>query len=453
MKGLLELDRSQDSLLDRLRDPNSDHAEMLTALLVTSCQFELSKLIAARLDLGSFAEAAVGVLCQFATADRCALFLEPDDLPPVHALIGDWPEIELDGVHGRTCNGEQATYVGLVGAAINVNDGDIGRLSAVGLPEPLRRADLVGKAAEQISTGIELLLEAERLRRAAAAAQALDIVTSLDSTYGDQQLESLAGALGGLANAIGAKLFFENPRLSGPVACAKGKLDGNEDCRSSFEMIVDGRLPLKVLIQWATSRSDADVARAREIVESLASALERIEQNARLQMEVETDPLTGVGNRRMGSRMLARALNRATRAGEPLVVLLLDLDKFKSVNDTLGHDAGDAVLVSFSKALAATVRNYDVVARWGGEEFLVIAPDTDIAGAQALANRILLATPEYCAAALPPDRRQTVSIGIAVFPESADFPDGLVRAADKAMYQAKAAGRNQYALGTPADAG
>ena len=452
MKKLLDLEASQSGLLDMLRDPTSGQSDMLTQLLVTSCQFELSKLVSARLDLGSFADAAVGVLSQFATADRCALMLVPEGLPPVRATVGEWPQTEADAATTESPDGLNARdclIPGIVGAVIAVSTKPMGRLSAVGLPESLRRADLITKAAEQISNGLELLLEAERTRRAAAAARAVEIVSTLDVSFSEEDLASLTAALAGLSNAIGAKLNYENRRLGGPVECVSGKTDGADVGTSVFEQLVDARHPLRVELTWTMGRTDSDVARAAEIVDVLGVSLSRIEQNARLQQEVETDPLTGVGNRRLGSRTLARAFNRAQRGMDPMAVLMMDLDKFKNVNDKLGHQVGDAVLVAFARALEGAVRNYDVTARWGGEEFLIICPDTDLAGAQALASRVLKMTPEFCQPALPEDWRQTVSIGIAVFPHGAEFADGLVRAADKALYQAKSAGRDQYAVSEP----
>ena len=449
MKKMLDLEASQSTLLERLRDPSGGQTDMLTQLLVTSCQFELSKLVSARLDLGSFADAAVGVLSQFATADRCALMLVPDGLPSVRATIGEWPQAagDADAVGSVQALTERECLIpGIVGSVIEVNTKAVGRLSAVGLPEPLRKADLIAKAAEQISSGLELLLEAERMRRAAAAARAVEIVGALDVNFGEDDLAALTAALAGLSNALGAKLNYENRRLGGPVECVSGKTEGPDVFISVMEQLVDARHALRIEIAWTPGRSDADVARGSEIADVLGVSLSRIEQNARLQQEVETDPLTGVGNRRLGSRTLARAFNRAQRGMDPMAVLMLDLDKFKNVNDTLGHQVGDAVLVAFAQALEQAVRNYDVTARWGGEEFLIICPDTDLAGAQALATRVLQLTPEYCAPALPEDWNQTVSIGIAVFPEGSDFADGLVRSADKALYQAKSAGRNQYAV-------
>jgi two-component system, cell cycle response regulator len=172
----------------------------------------------------------------------------------------------------------------------------------------------------------------------------------------------------------------------------------------------------------------------------------RAEQTWLLRAEVETDELTRIGNRRRGSRALAQASARARRSGEEYAMFMMDLDKFKSVNDEFGHEAGDEVLKLFAQAIESVVRGYDVAARWGGEEFLLVCPGTGRDGAQALARRLLEKTPVMCSAALPPERLQTVSIGIAVCENPAIDPMTLLRQADQAMYAAKTTGRNRFVL-------
>ena len=128
----------------------------------------------------------------------------------------------------------------------------------------------------------------------------------------------------------------------------------------------------------------------------------------------------------------------------------MDLDKFKSVNDEFGHEMGDSVLRLFAEAIEAVVRGYDVAARWGGEEFLLICPGTGRSGSEALARRLLDKTPDMCSQALPEGRLQTVSIGIAVCENLSCDPQALLRSADEAMYQAKTTGRNKFVVAEPA---
>src|SRR5690606_14425608 len=107
-----------------------------------------------------------------------------------------------------------------------------------------------------------------------------------------------------------------------------------------------------------------------------------------------------------------------------------DLDHFKRVNDTLGHEAGDRVLVAVVDALRAELRAYDEVVRTGGEEFVVVVPGCDVVTGRRLAERVLAGLPVRCAGALPAGWRQTVSIGLAVFPDMATEPGPLLRMAD-----------------------
>ncbi len=131
--------------------------------------------------------------------------------------------------------------------------------------------------------------------------------------------------------------------------------------------------------------------------------------------------------------------------------MALDLDHFKRVNDTLGHPVGDAVLQAFTNMMFDQVRAYDTVARMGGEEFAILCPGLDALEARAVAERIIEATPVVCAGALGRTFRQTVSIGIALFPDHGEFGDALLRKADAALYDAKKQGRNRVVVaGAPA---
>ena len=157
-----------------------------------------------------------------------------------------------------------------------------------------------------------------------------------------------------------------------------------------------------------------------------------------------TDPLTGAGNLRHMTTTLAREVERATRFGRPLSLLLLDLDHFKNVNDTYGHTVGDAVLRELARRLAGCVREVDIVARYGGEEFVVVTPETDIVGAEHLAERICEAVREEPFVVGNDIVVVTVSVGIATLPTHGIVSGDLVRAADEGLYAAKRGGRDQY---------
>jgi diguanylate cyclase (GGDEF)-like protein/hemerythrin-like metal-binding protein len=152
-----------------------------------------------------------------------------------------------------------------------------------------------------------------------------------------------------------------------------------------------------------------------------------------------TDALTGLFNRTGLSASFPLDLERAQRYGRPLSVVLLDLDHFKSVNDEFGHLIGDQVLVEFAKLIRATVRQVDAVYRWGGEEFLIICPETPPDQVRHLTERILDGVRKH---RFPMQRPMTVSAGIANLCVG-DTMTSLTQRADEALYQAKAAGRDR----------
>ena len=158
------------------------------------------------------------------------------------------------------------------------------------------------------------------------------------------------------------------------------------------------------------------------------------------------DPLTGVNNRRYLDSHLAAMLAQASAQRKPVSVMLLDIDHFKRVNDTHGHEAGDAVLRGFSARVKSTIRGADLLARMGGEEFVVAMPDTTLEVASKVAERLREAV-----AATPFAVRDdltipvTVSVGVATREEGADADD-LLRRADRALYRSKSDGRNRVSL-------
>ena len=152
------------------------------------------------------------------------------------------------------------------------------------------------------------------------------------------------------------------------------------------------------------------------------------------------DPLTGLLNRRGGDEALVAELARAQREGKSLATMLVDIDHFKRVNDQHGHAVGDQVLQVVARALTASVRPYDIVVRWGGEEMLVVAPGVDTASAHSIAERMRAAVEACRVPGLP---EVTVSVGLDCM--GPDEPDigGSIRRADARLYEAKRSGRNR----------
>lgn len=157
------------------------------------------------------------------------------------------------------------------------------------------------------------------------------------------------------------------------------------------------------------------------------------------------DALTGLNNRRFLETHLANALDQAAHKGRPLSLMILDIDHFKSVNDTYGHDAGDEVLKTFAQRIKRVLRGADLVCRLGGEEFVVVMPDTPLAVAERVAERVRAAVEED---KFPIDQKATKSISvtasIGLAERGADAnADALLRRADKALYASKSSGRNR----------
>lgn len=156
------------------------------------------------------------------------------------------------------------------------------------------------------------------------------------------------------------------------------------------------------------------------------------------------DGLTGLYNHAYMQEFLDRELERSRRHGHPISVLMFDIDHFKKVNDTYGHQAGDEALIRISDVVAQTVRKTDLVARYGGEEFMVILPETGTDGAGVLAERLRMAISEEEVFTQTGSVRMTISVGIVTCDDCADSYDKpqLINAADRAMYESKSGGRN-----------
>ena len=170
------------------------------------------------------------------------------------------------------------------------------------------------------------------------------------------------------------------------------------------------------------------------------------EANERLARLAITDELTRVYNRRHLMDKLGAELVRAERYQGRLAVLMIDLDRFKNLNDKYGHHSGDEVLKEVASILQKNVRATDVVARYGGEEFTIILLESDVSTAAKVAEYLRRLVGEKKYVFNNEVTGMTISIGVATYPETADTPDGLLRSADEALYKAKQAGRNRVVV-------
>ena len=171
------------------------------------------------------------------------------------------------------------------------------------------------------------------------------------------------------------------------------------------------------------------------------------ETQQRFKDEALHDPLTGLLNRRGLANAVQGCLAYLQRQRHNSALFMIDLDHFKQINDKLGHDGGDEVLITVAKVLQKELRQSDVLARYGGEEFIVFLPQTDRDSAQLAAERLLLAVRHMQWPALASPSALTISVGIAVFDADFDF-DCQLRRADHALYQAKARGRDRIEFAT-----
>ncbi|MCJ8508375.1 PleD family two-component system response regulator [Rhizobium lemnae] len=188
-----------------------------------------------------------------------------------------------------------------------------------------------------------------------------------------------------------------------------------------------------------------------ELVARTLTQIRRKRYNDKLRSSVRqtielavTDGLTGLHNRRYLDNHLKTLFNRAAARSRPLSVCITDIDRFKSVNDTYGHDIGDEILREFARRIRSTVRGADLACRYGGEEFVVVMPDTDANSAASIAER-LRGIIEAAPFALPSGGALniTASLGIASFTAGIDTPEQLLKNADRALYEAKNSGRNR----------
>jgi diguanylate cyclase (GGDEF)-like protein len=193
-----------------------------------------------------------------------------------------------------------------------------------------------------------------------------------------------------------------------------------------------------------------DVATIRTFANQATVAVDNVLLHREAQRLSITDGLTGLWNYRYFTMTVGKEIERSARFGRPLALLMLDLDHFKTVNDTYGHQRGDAVLVELAGRVRAQVRDVDTVARYGGEEIVVILPETDEGGAVQIAERICDAVRRRPFGDSAHEQIEvTVSIGAAVFPTHGATAGILLRQADRALYDAKHAGRDTWRLAVP----
>jgi len=218
----------------------------------------------------------------------------------------------------------------------------------------------------------------------------------------------------------------------GAAKVAAGDLD--------VDLPVVGRSEIGYLTQ-AFNRMVARLRKARDELAAINQVLS--EKNKELQELSVKDGLTGLHNRRHLMETLTSEAARAERHRHPFAVLMIDLDHFKQYNDTLGHLAGDRLLVRIAQIFRESIRTVDYAARYGGEEFLVLLPESSPEAALGVAERIRSVVAADTCGGAHEMGKVTVSIGVAVFPKSGNTAEALIARADEALYEAKRRGRNR----------
>jgi diguanylate cyclase (GGDEF)-like protein len=233
-------------------------------------------------------------------------------------------------------------------------------------------------------------------------------------------------------------------------------LTGSEEDDSQIEAFDAGAddyivKPFRPKILAARVRACARVYRLQQEIEREQAELQRCMSelgvaNRKLQQAALTDPLTGIHNRRYAMERLDQEWAASARSGDPLSCLVIDIDFFKRVNDSYGHDVGDLVLKETAATLRASLRLSDVICRIGGEEFVVFGPAMDLETARLCGERLRAQAQSSTIEAPCATIRVTLSIGVAERSASMDGPADLLKAADQAVYVAKQEGRNRVCL-------
>jgi diguanylate cyclase (GGDEF)-like protein len=342
-------------------------------------------------------------------------------------------------LEGRTIT---RTLGELAAAAEAIRSGRLERRVRVrGRDEFARLAHAFNAMAGQLQARLdELALQRRRLEESISR-----FGTALSATHDRPQLLDLVAQTAMEATAAsGAVVLTETGEIVevGDISAGSGQLE--------LPLAVGSR-PFGTVVVFGDRVGDEEAEAARSLVAHAAVALENARLHGVLESQALADALTGLPNRRRSEDVLRTEVARAERYELPLSVVMCDLDDFKDANDTYGHSVGDLLLQEFADVLRATLRDVDLPGRWGGEEFLLVLPGVDLAGAAQAAERIRerfeatrVATRTHGAIAA------TASFGAAELAAGQSAAD-LVEAADQALYAAKRAGKNRVEAAAPAD--
>jgi len=248
----------------------------------------------------------------------------------------------------------------------------------------------------------------------------------------------VSGQVPGYENKLRVGVRKENPDLRAALDRGIAAISPQERARIANEHVA---INVQTAVDYGMIRNLV-IGFSIILLSNLAWAMKLRQANVKLRYLAQTDRLTGLHNRTALDEVLAREVERSSRAGRDFAIVLIDVDNFKQINDEFGHPAGDRVLVALAAILKATIRAEDTAGRWGGEEFLILCPAAGAAQAREVAERICAAVRAH---GFETGRRHTVSAGVAAL-RVGDGRDGLLQRVDAALYQAKHEGRDQVCL-------
>lgn len=268
-----------------------------------------------------------------------------------------------------------------------------------------------------------------------------ELIGFLDSTKSDREQQSKASnhLQQGIQTRIAALVTEADATQSLPALRAILG-DSVEEIRQQVNSYVEEEVPRLRRAEEQCQQLGRQVAELKQETDTLRKSLEKKQQ------EASRDPLTGLANRRAFSRLLAQEQERWQRYGRPLSLIFLDIDWFKKINDQFGHKAGDAALISIARILRKSLRENDLLARFGGEEFVALLPDSEPGAAFEVAEKLRSAVMETNFRFQEQAVHITISCGVSTFAEG-DTAEDVLHRADTALYQAKDMGRNQSKTG------
>jgi len=371
-----------------------------------------------------------------------------DAAPPELAII-DWQMPGLDGPEIcrklRALRSAPYTYVILVtsnGSPHLAAEGlEAGADDFITKPFELEELRARVRAGQRI---VELQAEKERARvNLEAVVSNLDCAVLLidpsgNVVYGNQALSNLSGMPLDAALQLTRRDFIsgDDEHRSEPDALIERMAMGGT-LPLDVEVDVEVNRPERRMLRWTAKKVELPGGQGElDILRDVTAEIERDREQAKL---ARVDHLTGLLNRHAAEEMFQRELSRAQRDERPLSLVLADIDRFKRVNDSYGHNTGDEVLRAVSRTLADCCRASDVAIRWGGEELLVLMPNTSFEGAHRLAERMRAAVQALSLPSLP---AVTISCGVAERGAAESSLEAVVERADARLYEAKESGRN-----------